>query len=462
MVSFSLIDYIALISLFVIAFATGIYFSRKTRDDKDDFLLSSRKTGLFLFICINVTTWYGGILGVGEFAYRYGLLSWFSQGLPYYFFAVIFALFFVKKIKNGNFVSIPEKVRSVYGNTPAVISAILVFLIVSPAPYFLMSGIILELITGLNFWLSISLVTVILIAILSIGGFAGNLYTDMVLFFVMFSGFIIALFVLYNDYGGIDFIVKNVPSDHLSLTGGANTAFVIVWFLIASWTLADPGFYQRTFAAKNTKTARNGILISILLWFLFDFLTNSTGLYAKAILPGIENPLFAFPLLAEQTLGAGVKGIFFAALLGVVFTTLNSFFFISGTTLSVDIFPYLIKRKFSSVRLPAVTGLVISALLSLAIIYFLPSVIDIWYTIGSICIPPLLFVLAGAYFEKLKLQPNIVSVQMVISFLVAAVLLFAKNSGLLPEVLAWFEPMFAGFLSGGVFYITKFVNKKET
>ena len=97
MVSFSPSDYIIIILFFAAVLLIGFYYGRKTGDEADDYLLSGRKVGLFLFILTNVSTWYGGILGVGEFTYRYGLASWFTQGFPYYVFAFLFALFFAKK-----------------------------------------------------------------------------------------------------------------------------------------------------------------------------------------------------------------------------------------------------------------------------------------------------------------------------------------------------------------------------
>ncbi len=109
-------------------------------------LLSGRKLSLFLFVAVNVSTWYGGILGVGEFTYRYGLVSWFTQGFPYYIFAFLFAIFFAKKIREASLFTIPDKLTEVYGRNVGLVSAVIVFVLVSPAPYLLMTGNLLSLI----------------------------------------------------------------------------------------------------------------------------------------------------------------------------------------------------------------------------------------------------------------------------------------------------------------------------
>ena len=135
MISFSLLDLIIILAFFVAVLFIGFYTGRKTGTDASDYLLSGRKLGLFLFVAVNVSTWYGGILGVGEFTYRYGLVSWFTQGLPYYIFAFLFALFFAKKIREASLFTIPDKLTEVYGRNVGLVSAVIVFVLVSPAPY---------------------------------------------------------------------------------------------------------------------------------------------------------------------------------------------------------------------------------------------------------------------------------------------------------------------------------------
>ena len=144
MISFSPLDLIIILAFFATVLFIGFYTGRKTVADANDYLLSGRKLSLFLFVAVNVSTWYGGILGVGEFTYRYGLVSWFTQGFPYYIFAFVFALFFAKKIRDASLFTIPDKLTEVYGKNVGLVSAVIVFVLVSPAPYLLMTGNLLS------------------------------------------------------------------------------------------------------------------------------------------------------------------------------------------------------------------------------------------------------------------------------------------------------------------------------
>ncbi len=168
------------------------------------------------------------------------------------------------------------------------------------------------------------------------GGFKADLYTDAIQFFIMFAGFILIFIFSYNSAGGLDYLTKALPPNHLKLDGGTSITFIIIWFLIALWTFADPGFHQRCYAAKDGNVAMKGIIISIFFWFLFDFLTTSTGLYARALLPDLKSPMTAYPLLSEIVLPNGLKGIFYAAMFATIMSTANSFLFLSATTIGRD------------------------------------------------------------------------------------------------------------------------------
>ncbi|MDP2365301.1 MAG: hypothetical protein Q8M94_16225, partial [Ignavibacteria bacterium] len=193
MISFSSVDIIVILIFFAVLLIIGFISSKKTKNTSEDYLLSGRKMGLLLFVLVNVSTWYGGIIGVGEFTYRYGLVSWFTQGLPYYFFAFLFALFFAKKIREASLFTIPDKLAEVYGKEVGLISSIIVFILVSPAPYLLMSANLISLVFDTHIIISLFIGVVLSGSYLIKGGFRSNIYADAFQFFVMFIGFIIIL-----------------------------------------------------------------------------------------------------------------------------------------------------------------------------------------------------------------------------------------------------------------------------
>jgi SSS family solute:Na+ symporter len=443
MISFSDLDIIVIILFFLVLLTIGFVTSRKTKNNSEDYLLSNRKMGLFLFVLVTVSSWYGGIIGVGEFTYRYGLVSWFTQGFPYYLFAFLFAIFFAKKIREASLFTIPDKLAEVYGKQTGLAAAVVVFILVSPAPYLLMTANLVSMVFDTSILTSLIISLILSGSYLIKGGFRSNIYADAFQFFVMFAGFIIILIISIFSFGGFEFLESNLPQTHLSITGGTSPAFILVWFLIALWTFADPGFHQRSYAAKSGDIAKKGILISIIFFALFDFLTTSTGLYAKAVLPDLSQPMMAYPLYAEKVLGSGLKGIFYAAMFATIISTLNSFLFLSATTIGRDfIFRVNKNSKEEKIKSYTVIGIIISGIISIIIAYLIPSVVEIWYTIGSLFIPGIILPVISAYYPKLRISSKLIIAEMVLAVSISMMWFDFRET--LIGVLSEIEPMIIG------------------
>lgn len=454
MVSFSSLDITIIVLFFGIVLLIGFISGRYTKGEADDYLLSGRKVGLFLFILTNVSTWYGGILGVGEFTYRYGIASWFTQGFPYYVFAFLFAVFFAKKIRSASLFTIPDKITDTYGKTAGLIAAILVFVLVSPAPYVLMTANLISLIFHISILPSLFISVILSMIYLLQGGFRSNVFTDSFQFFIMFGGFILMLIFCEISFGGFDYLSSALPTTHLELTGGASPLFIAVWFLIAMWTFADPGFHQRCYAAKTGDVAVKGIIVSIGFWALFDFLTTSTGLFAKASLPGLAQPVLSFPLLAEEILPSGVKGIFYAGLFATIMSTSNSFLFLSGTTVGRD-FIFRLKREGSESNLKSYTviGLILSGLLAILLAYEIPSVIEIWYTLGSLCIPAVIPAVISSYYPKFRIRNKVMVIEMAAAVISGTAWYFLREVNIITGLLYEIEPMIVGLVFAATIHL---------
>ncbi len=445
MVSFSNLDLLIIFGFFAIVLLIGFLSGKKKEQNAEEYLLSGRRVGLFLFVLTTVSTWYGGILGVGEFTYRYGVLNWVTQGLPYYIFAFLFALFFAKKIRNASLITISDKLHLVYGRKVGIVSSVLIFILVSPAPYLLMFANLLSIIFNINLLSALIISFILSASYLYFAGYKGDILTDAFEFFVMFGGFIVIVFIAFSQFGGFDFLKTNLPPEHLTPLGGSSVSYVVVWFLIAIWTFIDPGFHQRCYSAKNGNVAVKGILISIILWAFFDFLTTSTGLYSKAILPDLDNPALAFPMLAEKILGPGLKGIFYAGMLATVLSTLNSFMFLSATTFGND-FLNRIKEKPSTSKLKSYTqiGLTVTGIISIIFAFLLPSVIELWYTIGTICIPGLILPVIGSYYSRIKISDKLTLLEIISGFLFSGIFYFIKTFNRDIVIFQIIEPMLVG------------------
>jgi SSS family solute:Na+ symporter len=447
LVHLSLIDSILIVAYFLAVLFIGFRASRRQRQGADDFILAGRTLTLPMFVATLVSTWYGGILGVGEFSYRYGISNWIVFGVPYYIFALVFALFLAKKVRATGFHTIPDKLHFAYGRKTAVLGGILTFFLVTPAAYVLMLGLLVQLIFGLHLTFSVVLTTFVTVSYLYSGGFRSDVWANVFEFVMMFLGFALIVPFAFSTFGGLEFIESHVPPGHLTWNGGNSVQFVVVWFFIAMWTLVDPAFHQRCYAAKDGNTAQRGILVSIVFWFCFDFLTSTAGLYARAALPNLEEPAFSYPMLAEITLPTVAKGLFYIGMLATIMSTLSSLSLISAITVGKDIVGRLSRSENRAQVVDRWTkaGLVGSGIFSIALALLVPSVVKIWYTVGTCIVPGLLVPLLASYFERLKVSAGYAFTSMLGGWAVSTFsLVYGQvNQG---EYLLGIEPMYPGLL----------------
>ena len=447
---------IIIIGIYFIALFLIGFLRKKKQTKNEDFLLSGRRLTLPLFVMTLVSTWYGGILGVGEFTYQYGLSNWFVMGFPYYIFALIYAFFIAGKIRKTQAVSIPELISQGYGKTPSFISGFFVFLMTSPAPYLLIAGIIISMITGLSSVLSALIIFIISAIYLYKKGFKSVVQSDVLQFLLMFAGFIILLVFLLKQYPIAEYFQPiHLPQDHLTLTGGLPATYIISWFFIALWTLVDPGFHQRCAAARSAKTARNGILLSIVFWMIFDALTVITGLYARALLPDIQ-ALYAYPLIAELVLPIGLLGLFLTGLLATVMSTLDSYIFISAQTVGYDILSHYYPNH---VRRNVRIGYVVTGFVAMFIVLTIPSVISIWYLIGTFVIPSLLIPTLSVLFKKPISSNAVITLMLGSVFITGMWFLAGKVFGHYPLNI---EPFYPGLIFSIVVYISGRINSPRS
>jgi len=441
-------DLIIILIYFVLTLIIGFHHSRKKyHKNIDSYLLAGRRISLPAFTATLVSTWYGGILGIGEFTWLYGLLNWTTQALPYYLFAILFAFFLAPKIQQSKRYTIPDILYENYGRKTGLLGSILIFFLVTPAPHLLMVMLILSSILGIPFFCEYLIAIIFSLLYVYFGGLQSVVKTDILQFVLMFFGFVILVGRLVMNYGGAEFLAANLPVNHLRFTGDMGLQYVMVWFFIALWTFVDPGFYQRCYAAKTPGTARNGILLAVGFWIIFDMLTTVAGLYAKALLSDI-NPVMAFPRLGEMVLPPMYLGIFIVGMLATVMSTLDSTAFLSAVTFGRDLL-WRIRKKDKITKYTRI-GLLVSIAFSTVLVVILPSVVKLWYTLGSILIPALLLPVVITFFRfNFNINDNLGATSIFFSFLSALVWFGIgafRESLAYPQYLFSIQPFYIGLL----------------
>ena len=372
---------------------------RRPSETEADYIVAGRRLTLPAFVATLVSSWYGGILGVGEYTWTYGVSNWLVFGAPYYLWALVFALFLARRARQAQVLTLPELLHARYGRTPALLGAATIFVMTVPAAYVLMLGVLVRMATGWPLWVGVVIGTVLSLSYVLRGGLRAIVGTDMVQFALMFVGFAVLVPVCVAEYGGWDYLRGALPATHLEWSGGRGFQAVAVWYVIAAATLVEPAFHQRCYAARDPRTARRGILVSIGFWILFDFMTTTAGLYARAALPDLDDPLAAFPRLAAEVLPPVWRGLFVTGLLATIMSTVDSYGFVAAVTGGRDLWSRLRGQTGDEAAVLRATrwALPLVGVLSVGMALWSGSVVELWHHLGSVGTPVLLLPVLAAH-----------------------------------------------------------------
>jgi SSS family solute:Na+ symporter len=92
-------------------------------------------------------------------------------------------------------------------------------------------------------------------------------------------------------------------------------------------------------------------------------------------------------------------------------------------------------------------GLIISFVFSAILALMIPSVIQLWYTIGTVAIPGLLIPLMASYFERFKISSRYAFMAMLFGWLISLGWLIAGHfNGTTANYPLGIEPMYPGLI----------------
>ncbi len=384
-----------------------------------EYLVAGRRVTLPALVATLVATWYGGILGVGEYSWRHGLANWLVFGVPYYVGALLFAFLFAKRAREARLYTLPDLLDRAYGRGPALMGALAVFVAAQPAAYVLMLGTLFAAMTGWPLSPCILGAAVLSLFYVDKGGMRTVVLTDRVQFVLMYAGFAVLLGFLVAQHGGPGFLRAHLPATHLTWHGGNAPQAILVWYFIALSALVDPGFWQRAYAARDPRVARNAVLWSVACWAVFDLMTTTAGLYARALLPELRDPVFAFPELARIALPPFALGLFYVGMIATVMSTIDSYGFIAAATVGRDLVWRMVRGDEDRVPRWTRWGLWLSTAFAAALALLSPSVVALWHGLGSIVTPTLLLPVGTALLGRGRLGPRGTLAAMILPFVLS-------------------------------------------
>jgi len=408
-----------IILLFILLLVGVGYFFSKKISNLELFYLAGRKLPWFITVGTISATWFGasGTIGAVEMGFTFGLSSWFIWCFTAYLSRIPLALIVGPRIQMTTGLTIPDILRNKYGKLISVFIATLMFICMIQITEIMAINII-----GKSAWnidgITLGIIIVGLSVLLAVlGGLLSVAITDMIFFFCMFFGLVMALPNIWHSMSGIDGITNGFQSmdvsyfqdvggleNYLSVSGGLKPSRAVVLILISMSVYCNPLFYQRFSAADSKKSAGRSLLVCLVVWLAFDFAMIMLGMLTKLTYPDM-NPGEAYIKMMLSYLPVGLRALFIIGAVGSIVSTLNSCYLTAGVTLTNDIIePFFKKRRLSQRALIVYSrlGIVFIGVLGILASRMFDMVIDAYIFVSSAWVSGAMVPIITAFFWRGK------------------------------------------------------------
>lgn len=322
----ALVDYTILGIYF--AFVLGIGWTlRRSMRTSTDFFLSGRSIPAWVaglaFLSANLGA--QEVIGMAASGAKYGLLTahFYLGAIPAMAFIGVFMMPFYYGSRAR---SVPEYLKLRFDEKTRAVNAVsfAVMTIFSSGISMYAMGLLLQLLLGWDFTVSVLVSATIVLFYISLGGLTSAIYNEVLQFFLIVAGFLPLVFVALKDVGGWGGLTQRLaetattqgmPPGALThvwapLRSASANTMGVEWFgMVAGlWFVLGFGYWctdflvvQRAMAADSMNAARRTPLIAAVPKMFFPVLVILPGMIAIALTTHAGASGFALPTKADGT-----------------------------------------------------------------------------------------------------------------------------------------------------------------
>ena len=339
--------------LFVFGVAWYAYQKRSSGKFLNEYYVGSRSMGGFLLAMTTVATYISAnsFIGGPGAAYKFGLgwvlLSmiqvpaiWLTLGTLGKKFAML--------ARQTDSITINDLLFARYQNKIVVYLACLSLLFAffgMMVVQFIGAGRLLETSLGLPYEWSIGIFALVIGLYTFIGGFRAVVLTDTIQGMVMLVGTILLLGATLMATGGIDnaMTTLNTIDPRLLTPTGVDdklsaTFMLSFWVLVCFGLIGLPHTAVRAMAYKDSRSLHQGILVGTVVMTVLVLGIHLAGVLARAVIPELDVPDKVIPTLMMTVLPPFVAGIFLAAPMAAIMSSIDSMLIQSSSTLIKDLY----------------------------------------------------------------------------------------------------------------------------
>ncbi len=369
--------YVILFGYFAILFTIGYFASKRVKNTEDYYVggkklgywvvaFSARATGESAWLLLGLTG-LGAMVGVSAFWVVLGEVIGVS--ISWFFMAEKF-----KKLSDKyNSITIPDYLVSRFkskSHTLRIVAAtaLSLFVVIYVSAQIDATGTAFESFLGWNYFTGAILGFFIVLAYIFSGGFVAVAWSDLFQGLIMLIGLvllpIVAFFTIDSSVSVSQELVKLDPS-FLNIWGNGgfnmlNLATILGFAFIGLGFMGAPQLFIRFMAIKNTAEIKKGRWVAVVFTLLTDSCAVLIGIYGRYLLTSFgENPETilgngaqnVLPLLVEKIMPLALIGVYVAAVLSAIMSTIDSLLVMSSSAISRDFYQQIFKPNKSEAAL---------------------------------------------------------------------------------------------------------------
>ena len=353
-----LIDYIVIVTFFLILIGIGIYSFKKVASSADFFTAGGKLPWWLSGISHHVSGYSGAVfVAYASIAYTHGftMYIWWALTIA---IAMIGTVFFIAprwaRLRSQTGIESPTEYLATRYNIPVqqlmAWSGVLIKLFDVGAKWAAI-GILLNGFTGIPVSYGILFAGLISLAYVTMGGLWADVLNDFASFLIQVASglvmFVMILIELGDGPAGIFSMWDKLPEENSQLfnspyTAGFAMAFLVINFFSYSggtWNLAT-----RFISSSSGKEAKKAAILSSILYLIWPLILFYPMFAAPIFFPDLANPEQSYTIMALKFLPPGLLGLLVASLFSTTLTMTGSDSNTISAVITRDILPVINKK----------------------------------------------------------------------------------------------------------------------
>ncbi len=386
--------YIILFLYFIILFLIGYFASKRIKNTEDYYVggkklgfwvvaFSARATGESAWLLLGLTG-LGAMVGVSAFWVVLGevvgvSISWFFMAEK-----------FKKLTDNYKSITIPDYLVSRFQSKTHTLrivaaTALSLFVIIYVSAQIDATGSAFESFLGWNYFTGAVVGFLIVLTYIFTGGFVAVAWSDLFQGLIMLLGLLLLPIVAYLSIGTevslSQELTKLAPS-FLNIWGDGgfnaiNFFTILGYAFIGLGFMGSPQLFIRFMSIKNISEIKKGRWVAVIFTIITDSCAVLIGIYGRYLLTslgdnteeilgnGAQNVL---PLLVDKIMPLTLIGIYIAAVLSAIMSTIDSLLVVASSAISRDFYQQIFKPDKSERELAKISRIITLILAILALI----------------------------------------------------------------------------------------------